>query len=83
MSRDGQPSEELVSNGDLTVLSPHKEPRRQFTRKEKGKKKMSDYDFISAELDCSESDVEPLQKRSKSAEKAVKSANHELCRSIR
>ena len=33
------------------MLSPRKELRRQFTHKEKGKKKMSEYEFGSAESD--------------------------------
>ena len=55
-------------------------------RREKGKKKSQEYDFGSVESVRSESDIEPvgkepLQKRSKSAEKVVKSGNHELRRS--
>ena len=37
------------------MMSPRKEPRRRFTCKEKGKKKMLEYDFGSAESDQSES----------------------------
>ena len=60
LSRDGQPNEESASGGDSAMLSSHKEPRRIFTRK--GKKKMSAYNFGSAESDRSESNVGPIKK---------------------
>ena len=59
---------------------PHKEPTRWFTRKEKGKQKMLKYDSDKGDSDWSISDSnesknEPRRKRSKSVEKAKKSAN--------
>ena len=48
--------EEPTSSGSSTVLSTHKKPRTRFTRKEKGKKKMSEYDTGREELDRSDSD---------------------------
>ena len=70
----------------MAILSLHKEPKRRFTHTEKRKKKMLVYDFDNAESDTIESDFgpikkEPRRKRPKSAEKAVKSSNHELRRS--
>ena len=50
-SRDDQSDEEPASSGDSVVLSPRKEPRRRFTRKEKGKKKMPDYETGNDESD--------------------------------
>ena len=44
LGRDGQPNDETTSSGDSVVFSPYKKPRRQLMRKEKGKKKLSDYD---------------------------------------
>ena len=88
LSQDGQPSEEPVSSEDSAVESPRQKPRRRFMRKEKGKKKMPEYDTGRAESNHIESNSkpnrkEPPRKRSKSAEKAAKSANQELCRSTR
>ena len=56
MNRNDQSDEEPTSNGDSVVLFLHKELRRQLTRKEKGKKKMPEYDTSREELDRSESD---------------------------
>ena len=65
-----------------------KELRRRFTRKEKGKKKMSEYDTGQAESNQSGSEsgkngVESPRKRSKSVEKATKSTNLEFLRFTR
>jgi hypothetical protein len=88
LGRNGQPDDETVSDEDSAVMSPRQEPRRQFTRKEKGKKKTPEYDFGSAKSVRSESDVElvekgPSRRRSKSTERVAKSGNHELRRSTR
>ena len=50
--------EESGSSGDSTVHSPRRKPRRQLTRKEKGKKKVSDSGTDRNELDQRESDSE-------------------------
>ena len=86
LSLDGQSSDEPASSGDSVMLSLRKEPGRRFTREEKGKKKIADYDFGHVESDRNESDSEPIkkeppQKRLKSAKKAMKSANEQLRRS--
>ena len=50
--------EEQASSGDSAVHSPRKKPRRQLTRKEKGKKKMPEYGTNKGESDRRESDSE-------------------------
>ena len=60
--------------------------RRQLTRKEKGKKKVSDYGMDRNELDRRESDSDgsddgPSRAKSALAKKASTSANEKLCRS--
>ena len=42
LSRFDQSDEESASSGDSAVHSPRRKPRRRLTRKEKGKKKVSD-----------------------------------------
>ena len=42
LSRYDQSDEEPASSGDSAVHSPRRKPRRRLTRKEKGKKKVSD-----------------------------------------
>ena len=58
LSRFDQSEEELMSSGDSAVYSPRRKPRRRFTRKEKGKKKVSDSGTDRNELDRCESDSE-------------------------
>ena len=67
-----------MSNGDSVVLSSHKQPRRRFTHKRKGKKKMPDYDTGRDESDRSESnfgkdDDLPSEKRLDLAKRTIKS----------
>ena len=56
LSRDDQLDEEPTSNGDFVVLTPHKELRRRFTRKEKGKQKMPEFETGNDESDRCVSD---------------------------
>ena len=42
LSRFKQFNEEPASSGDSVVLFPRRKPRRRLTRKEKGKRKVSD-----------------------------------------
>ena len=44
LSQYDQSHEEPASSGDSAVHSPRRKPRRRLTRKEKGKKKVSDSD---------------------------------------
>ena len=80
LSRKDQHDDEPVSSGDLAVLSSHREPRTQFTRKEKGKKKMLEYDNNREESDRSESDSGmnedgPLGTKFESNKRALKSVH--------
>ena len=66
--------------------SPRRKPRRRLTRKEKGKRKVSDYGTDRNESDRRESDSEgtgdgPSKPEPASTEKASTSANERLCRS--
>ena len=56
--------EQHMSGEDSVVQSLRKEPRRWFMQEEKGKEKMSDYNFGYAELDSSEFDFKPIEKAS-------------------
>ena len=58
LSRYDQSDEEPVSSGDSAMHSPRKKPRRRLTRKEKGKKKVSDSGTDRNESDRRESDSE-------------------------
>ena len=58
LSRYDQSDEEPASSGDSVVHSPRKKPRRRLTRKEKGKKKVSDSGTDRNESDRRESDSE-------------------------
>ena len=83
-----QSDEESASGGDSTVHSPCRKPRRRLTRKEKGKKKVSDYGTDRNESDRRESDSEDTgdgssKAKSTSAEKASTSADERLRRSTR
>ena len=53
-----QSDEESASTGDSTVHSPRRKSRRRLTRKEKGKKKMSDLGADRNESDRHKSDSE-------------------------
>ena len=55
LSRNDQSDEESASSGDSIVHSPRQKPTRRPTRKEKGKKKMSEYDTDKDESDLSKS----------------------------
>ena len=66
------------------MLSLRKEPWRRFTRKEKGKKNMPEYDTDRDESDRSESvsrknEEGPLETESESAKRALKSTKEKLC----
>ena len=65
------------------MLSPFKEPRKRFTRKKKGKKKMSEYATGRDKSDRSEFDFGrnedgPLGMKSESAKRALQLANTKL-----
>ena len=60
MSRYDLSDEEPGSSGDSVMHSPLKKPRRWFSRKEKGKKNVSDSDTVRNELDRRESDSEGI-----------------------
>ena len=47
LSRFDQSDEEPASSGDSAVHSPRRKLRRRLTRKEKGKKKVSDSGAVS------------------------------------
>jgi hypothetical protein len=49
LGRFDQSDNEPASTGDSAVHSPRRQPRRRFTRKEKGKKKVSDDDMQNDE----------------------------------
>ena len=88
LSRFDQSDEEPTSSGDSAVHSPCKKPRRRLTRKEKGKKTMSEYGTDRNESDRHESDSEksddgPSRAKSASATKASTSTNEQLRRSTR
>ena len=88
LSRFDQSDEEPTSSADLVVQSPRRKLRRWLTRKEKGKKKMTEYDTDRDELDRRESDskksdVGPSKSKSASAKKASTSVNEQLHRSTR
>ena len=78
-----QSHEEPTSSGDSAVHSPRRKPRRQLTRKEKGKKKVSDCGTDGNESIRRESDSEGTvdgssKAKSASTEKASTSANERL-----
>ena len=58
LSRFDQSDEERASSGDSAVHCPRRKSRRQLTRKEKGKKKLSDSGTDRNESDRRESDFE-------------------------
>ena len=58
LSRYDQSDKEPASSGDSVVHSPRRRPRRRLTRKEKGKKKLSDSGTDRRESDRRESDSE-------------------------
>ena len=51
LRRNDQHDDEPTSSGDSVVLSPQKELRRQFTRKEEGKKKILEDDTSTDKSD--------------------------------
>ena len=68
--------------------SPRKKPKRRLTRRDKGKKKMSEYGTERGELDRRESDSKKSddgrsKAKSTSARKALTSAIEQLRRSTR
>ena len=70
------------------MLSPRKEPRRRFTRKEKGKKKMPEFETGHDESDRCASDSGKEEggssaTKNEPAKKGLKSGNGELRRSSR
>ena len=82
-----QSDEEPASSADSAVHSPRRKPRRRLTRKEKGKKKVSDSSTNKNESDQHESDSEGTgdgssKAKSASVEKALTSANERLRRSF-
>ena len=88
LSRFDQSDDEPASSGDSAVHSPRRKPRRRFTRKEKGKKKVSDADTKKNESDRRESDSEASHdessgEKSAPAEKTSTSGNERLRRSAR
>ena len=76
MSGDDELNEEPASSEDLVMHSLHKEPRRRFTCKEKGKMKMSEYGTKASTLDRRESDTiksdnGPQEARLESTKRAI------------
>ena len=76
-------NKEMASSGDSVMHSLHKEPRRRFTHKEKGKKKMSkcatDRDESDwNEFDSGKNEDRPSETKSKLAKRALKLANEKL-----
>ena len=83
LSGKDQANDESASSKDSIVLSMHKEPRRQFTHKEKGKKKMPKHDTSRDKSDRSKSDSGKdkdgnSMTKSESAKRALKLANQQL-----
>jgi hypothetical protein len=70
LGRFDQSDDEPASSGDSAVNSPRKKPTRQFMRKEKGKKKVSDSDTQRDESHRRESDSE-AQGAGTSGEKSI------------
>ena len=69
LSRYDWSNEEPQSNEDSVMHSSHKEPRTQYTHKEKGKKKMPKYDtdkgaWDRGEFDTNQSEDGPQELRS-------------------
>ena len=88
LSQFEQSDEEPVSSGDSAVHSPCRKPRRRLTRKEKGNKKMPEYDTDRNESGRHESESEksddrPSRVKSMLATKASTSVNEQLRRSTR
>ena len=88
LSQLDQSDDETASGGDSVVLSPRKEPRRRFTRKEKGKKKMPEFETGHDESDRCASDSGKQKggsstKKTETAKKGLKPGNGELRRSTR
>jgi hypothetical protein len=88
LGRFDQSDDEPASSGDSTMHSQRIKPRRQFTWKEKGKKKVSEADTLSDESRRSESDSEmqgggTSGEKSAPVEEASTSRNEILRRSTR
>jgi hypothetical protein len=88
LGRFDQPDDEPASSGDLAVNSLHKKQRRRFTRREKGKRNVSDSDTQRNESHQSESDFEAQGggtsgEKSALVEKTTTSGNARLRRSTR
>jgi hypothetical protein len=81
LGRFDQTDEEPASSGDSVVHSLRKLPKRRFTRKEKGKKKVSDAD-TQMEESCQREANSEAQGAGTSGEKSV-SGNGRLRRSTR
>ena len=80
LSRYDQSDKEPASSGDSAMHSPRRKPRRRLTRKEKGKKRVSDSGTNRYESNRHESDSEGTgdgssKMKSASTEKASTSAN--------
>ena len=75
-----QLDEESTSSLDSAVLSLRQKSRRRLTRKEKGNIKMLEYDTDVSDSETIRSKEGPLLKRSKSATRAIKSAEQKLRR---
>ena len=83
LSQNDQSNDEPLSDGDSVVQSPRRMSRRHLMYKEKGKKKMSEYDTNENESNRSESDSEKNEDGSSemkfaSAKRASKSAKKQL-----
>jgi hypothetical protein len=80
LGRFDQSDGETVSSGDSTVHSQRRKPRRRFTRKEKGKMKVSDADTLDHEsrrsvFNSETQGGETLGEKSAPVEKASTSCN--------
>ena len=57
LSRSDQRDDESASSGDLAMYSTHKEPRRRYIRKRKGKMKISECNTVKGASDPGKSDT--------------------------
>ena len=83
LSWNDQSDEGQVSGGDFAIQFPRQKPRRHFTRLEKGKMKTTEYWTLAVTSNQNDSDMAggkngPPKMRSKSAERATKSAHPKL-----
>ena len=71
LSRNDQLDEDLVSSGDLVVLSPRQKLKKRPTRKEKGKMKMPEYGTNTGAFDHNDLETDSEQRRTYGKEVGV------------